>query len=98
MAPLLLVETGEDGIEEEFELEDLAGKVRIFFTFQRQLFFCLTCLFCNIQTRYKLAKARLQSPVVSEKTWVCAWVFNRADSKTWLQSVLLSALLWTDRI
>ena len=37
-------------------------------------------------------KARLQSPAVSLKTWVCVGVFIRADTKSWLQSMLSSAI------
>ena len=29
---------------------------------------------------------------VSEKAWVCVWVFNRAGSKAWLHSMLLRAI------
>ena len=38
------------------------------------------------------AKTRLQSPVLSVKTWVCVWVFNRAGSKIRFQLMLLSAI------
>ena len=38
------------------------------------------------------AKARLQSSAVSVKTLVFLWVFNRADSKIWVLSMLLSAV------
>ena len=38
------------------------------------------------------AKARLQSPAVSVKACVCVWLFIRVGSKTWLQSMLLSAI------
>jgi len=42
------------------------------------------------------AKATLQSPVVSVKTWVCEWVFDREGSKTQLQSMLSSAIISND--
>lgn len=39
------------------------------------------------------AEARLHSPAVSVKARVCVLVFNCAGSKTWLQSMLLSAIV-----
>ena len=52
-------------------------------------------LFLKLRAKHYItsAEARLHSPAVLVKAWVCVLVFNCTGSKTWLQSMLLSAIV-----